>query len=208
MTSANATRRLNERQHALHEIQVMQAAQARRRQRRSWALWGAALLVIAIVVTLALLNAGTTESADARQAPDFTLPASDGSVVSLADYRGEPVVLYFNEGAGCDACLLQMQKIEQNPEFAEAGITVLPIVMNSAEQINAERTRLGVTTPFLIDDGTVSDAYDTLGTGMHEGLPGHGFILIDADGVQKWYGNYPSMWLEPDELLEEVTSRL
>lgn len=43
---------------------------------------------------------------------------------------------------------------------------------------------------------------------MHEGLPGHGFILIDAEGVQRWYGNYPSMWLEPDALLEEVTSRL
>lgn len=171
MTSASATRRLDERQHALHEIQVMQEAKTRHRQRRSWALWGAALLVIATVVTLALLNAGPTESVDTRRAPDFTLPASDGSVVSLADYRGAPVVLYFNEGAGCDACLLQMQKIEQNPAFAEAGITVLPIVMNSAEQINAERARLGVTAPFLIDDGTVSEAYGTSEQGCTRAFP-------------------------------------
>ncbi|MEP7762421.1 peroxiredoxin family protein [Sanguibacter sp. 25GB23B1] len=208
MTPPSASGRLDERQHALHEVQVMQAAQWRRRQRRSWALWGAALVLVAAVVTLGLLSSGPTESVDARQAPAFTLPVSDGSEASLADFRGGPVVLYFNEGAGCDSCLLQMQAIEQDPAFAEAGITVLPIVMNPAEQINAERDRLGVSTPFLIDDGTVSEAYGTLDAGMHEGLPGHGFILIDADGVQKWYGNYPSMWLDPDALFDEVTSRL
>ncbi|MCR6649303.1 MAG: peroxiredoxin family protein [Cellulomonas sp.] len=126
----------------------------------------------------------------------------------MADFRGGPVVLYFNEGAGCDACLTQMGAIEKDARFAEAGITVLPIVMNTAEQINADRERLGVQAPFLIDDGTVSDAYGTLGTGMHEGLPGHGFVLVDADGNQVWQGDYPSMWLAPDDLLDEVTSRL
>ena len=63
-------------------------------------------------------------------------------------------------------------------------------------------------TPFLLDDGTVSEAYDTLGKGMHAGLPGHSFVLIDTEGQQRWYGEYPSMWLDPDDLLTEVRSRL
>ncbi len=54
-----------------------------------------------------------------------------------------------------------------------------------------------VATPFLLDDGTVSSAYGTLGKGMHEGLPGHSFVLIDATGTQRWYGEYPSMWMDP-----------
>jgi hypothetical protein len=54
----------------------------------------------------------------------------------------------------------------------------------------------------------VSAAYGVLGTGMHEGLPGHGFVLVDADGIQRWYGSYPSMWLDPTDLLTQVTSRL
>ncbi len=29
--------------------------------------------------------------------------------------------------------------------------------------------------------------------------PGHSFVLIDADGHQRWYGEYPSMWLDPTE---------
>ncbi|ADG73273.1 peroxiredoxin family protein [Cellulomonas sp. CW35] len=208
MTSGTATRRLAERQQALQEVQAAQAGQARRRQRISWAAWGAGLLIVATLIAAALITSQPTTSSDVRVAPDFTLPASDGSTVSLADFRGGPVVLYFNEGAGCDSCLLQMAEIEKDPAFAETGITVLPIVMNTAEQINTDRQRLGVQAPFLLDDGTVSAAYDTLGKGMHEGLPGHGFVLVDADGNQLWHGNYPSMWLAPADLLKEVTSRL
>ena len=204
MTSGTATRRLAETQH----VPDAQAQDARRRQRRGWMAWGIGLLVVAVLVAAALLTSRPTTSETAQAATEFTLPTSDGSTVSLADFRGAPVILYFNEGAGCDSCLLQMVEIEKNPAFGEDGITVLPIVMNTAEQISADAERLGVRSPFLLDDGTVSEAYGTLGAGMHEGLPGHGFVLIDADGVQQWQGNYPSMWLDPTELLEEVQSRL
>ena len=50
------------------------------------------------------------------------------------------------------------------------------------DQILRDMELNGVATPFLLDDGTVSDAYDTLGKGMHAGLPGHSFVLIDAEG--------------------------
>lgn len=208
MTSGTAVRRQAERQQVLDELRQGQAAAAKRRHRVSLAAWGVALVIVVTLVVAALLASRPVESSDARVAPDFTLPTSDGQSVTLSALQGSPVVLYFNEGAGCDSCLMQMAEIEKDPAFAEAGITVLPIVMNTAEQINAERARLGVTSDFLLDDGTVSEEYGTLGTGMHEGLPGHGFILIDAEGVQKWYGNYPSMWLAPQDLLREVQSRL
>ena len=193
---------------ALARIKAEQAAQARRARIRSILLGTVALVVVAALVTVGLLSARPATSEAGGPAPDFTLPASDGSTVSLADYRGEPVVLYFNEGAGCDSCIQQMAAIEQDPDFAAAGITVLPIVMNSAEQINAERARFKITAPFLIDDGTVSQAYGTLGTGMHQGLPGHGFVLVGPDGTQLWKGDYPSMWLAPADLYAEVTKRL
>ena len=62
----------------------------------------------------------------------------------------------------------------------------------------------GVRTPFLLDDGTVSKAYGTIGKGMHADLPGHSFVLIDKAGNQRWYGAYPSMWLSNADLLKEV----
>jgi hypothetical protein len=80
--------------------------------------------------------------------------------------------------------------------------------MNTAEQIKADMATNGVKTPFLLDNGTVSAAYGTLGKGMHAGLPGHSFVLIDAGGVQRWYGEYPSMFLSSADLLKEVSSHL
>jgi peroxiredoxin len=129
--------------------------------------------------------------------------------VHLADYRGKNVILYFSEGAGCQACITQMGEITKNQAaFDKANIVVLPVVMNTKEQILADMAANGVTTPFLLDDGTVSKEYGTLGKGMHAGLPGHSFVLIDTAGVQRWYGEYPSMWLAPKDLLTEATKHL
>jgi len=118
------------------------------------------------------------------------------------------VLLYFSEGAGCQICLTQMGTLEKDAQVAKADLVVLPIVMNSREQIMADMSANGVKTPFLLDDGTVSKAYGTLGKGMHAGLPGHSFVLIDKLGVQRWYGDYPSMWLSPADLLTEVRKHL
>ena len=208
MTSGTATRRRAERQDALEETRREQQAAARKRQLLGRGAWVVGLLVVGTLVTAALLSSQPVVDTQTSPATPFTLPTSDGQAVSLSDFAGKPVILYFNEGAGCDSCLQQMTYIEQEPGFDEAGITVLPIVMNTADQINADAERLGVQSAFLLDDGTVSEAYGTLGTGMHEGLPGHGFVLVDADGMQVWYGNYPSMWLDPKELLEIALDKL
>lgn len=185
------------------------------RERRSrWLFLVASVLAVA-VIGLGLWSArpstsavNTGAAAATTTAPDFTLTNTNGQSVTLSKLRGHPVILYFNEGAGCGACTAQMAGIEKNPGFAEAGITVLPIVMNTADQIRSDMAAYGVTTPYLLDDGTVSAAYGVLGKGMHAGLPGHGFVVINAGGAQVWSGEYPSMWLDPTELLKEATSRL
>jgi peroxiredoxin len=208
MTSRTAMRREHDRQESLDQIRKTPADRASHRRRLVLGAWAAGLVMIVALVVAGLLSARPTQSSDARLAPDFTLPTSDGRSVSLSSLRGSPVLLYFSEGAGCDACLLQMNLIEKDPAFAAAGIRVLPIVMNTAAQISAEMTRLEVKTPFLLDDGTVSQAYGTLGKGMHQGLPGHGFVLVDAKGIQKWAGEYPSMYLAPETLMNEITTHL
>ena len=187
-----------------------QGGTQRDRNRGTWTriIGGAVTLIVLAVVGYGLWTAVPEQGDTQRLAPDFTLTTTAGTAVTLSALRPHPVLIYFNEGAGCASCTMQMAEIEKNPGFAEAGIEVLPVVMNSAEQILPDLQRFGVTTPYLLDDGTVSKAYDVLDKGMHPGLPGHGFVLIDGEGVQRWYGNYPSMWLDPQELLDEVTKRL
>jgi peroxiredoxin len=185
------------------------AQQETSRKRRRTLMGAAAAVAAAGLIGAALLSSRPTDTAAVRPAPDFTLTSTTGQQVHLADYRGKNVILYFSEGAGCQSCLVQMAQIEKDEAaFDAAGITVLPIVMNTTEQITADMAANGVRTPFLLDDGTVSTAYGTIGKGMHGNLPGHSFVLIDAQGQQRWYGEYPSMWLAPDQLLAQATSHL
>ena len=203
-TKAAAQSRLDRKERAqevLHE-------EARRRRMRS-VFWAVTLVAIAGVVAAMLLTARPESSSAVRTAPDFTLTNTDGEQVTLSALRGQNVLLYFSEGAGCQSCLVQMHEIEKRiDDFKALDVTVLPIVMNTKQQIVADMAANGVTTPFLLDDGSVSKAYDTLGKGMHAGLPGHSFVLIDKQGRQLWYGEYPQMWLSPDQLLEQVKKRL
>ncbi|WP_324653825.1 peroxiredoxin family protein [Georgenia sp. H159] len=208
MTSSTLHPSAKDRVRHKHAEEKAQAQAAASKARRRRILGICALLAMVAAAIYALATSGTASSEETRRAPDFTLPTTAGTTVTLSELRGEPVILYFNEGAGCASCTVQMAEIEKEPGFAEAGITVLPIVMNTAEQIRLDMQRYGATTPYLLDDGTVSEAYGTLGTGMHPGVPGHGFVLIDAQGNQLWQGDYPSMWLEPAQLLKEATSRL
>jgi peroxiredoxin len=207
MTSGSSTR---------HRTEAARAEQEQARQheqrRRTWTrlvIGASVLVVVAGVIAAALYSSQPEQTATSRVAPDFTLTDTSGVSHSLADYRGQNVVLYFSEGAGCQSCLVQMGEIEKMADqFKAANITVLPIVMNTKDQILADMQANGVTTPFLLDDGTVSTAYGTIGKGMHGGLPGLSFVAIDAQGTQRWYGEYPGMWLNPTDLLEQATTAL
>lgn len=168
---------------------------------------GVALIVAVAAMLLASRSPRFGEGVG-PQAPMFTLPSTGGGSVSLADFRGKDVLLYFSEGVGCDTCFFQMRDLEQNATKLSADeLTVLPIVVNPADQVRSVLDRFGLRTPFLIDaDKSVSDAYDVLGTGMHENLPGHSFILVDGSGRIAWRGDYPSMFVSTDQLLSDIGS--
>jgi len=151
-----------------------------------------------------------TEAALGSPAPGFELASTDGGTVSLADHRGHDVLLYFSEGVGCDACFYQQAMIEADGQrFADADITVVPIVVSPAADVRRELERFGLATPFLIDpDRSVSTAYDTIGRGHHADLPGHSFVLVDGDGTMRWRIDEPSMYVEPSRLVERATQAL
>ena len=144
------------------------------------------------------------------RAPDFTLPSTEDGSVSLDDFSGRNLLLYFNEGAGCDACFTQMVEIEREAEaFASQDVTVVGVVANPMEITQAELARFGLTTPYLVDaDTSVSSAYGMLGQGMHANLPGHGFVLIDGSGELLWKKEYPTMYVSAGELLDEIRGAL
>jgi len=153
---------------------------------------------------------GSETIATGVRAPAFSLPATDGRTVSLASLQGRNLLLYFNEGVGCDSCFSQLVEIEKSQaRLDELGVTLVPFMPNSVSEVRRELARFGLRTPALIDASLdVARAYDTLGRGHHANLPGHSFILVDKAGTIRWRGDYPSMYVASAELLETIVSRL
>lgn len=146
-------------------------------------------------------------------APEFTLTASTGEQVSLGDFRGKSVLLYFQEGLSCQPCWDQIRDLEKNQAGLEnAGIdAVVSITTDPADLIQQKVTDEKLTTPVLSDpDLQVSRSYNANQYGMMGDMrDGHSFILVGPDGVIRWradYGGAPdyTMFLPTAKMLADL----
>ncbi|MCU1694343.1 MAG: Thiol peroxidase, Bcp-type [Mycobacterium sp.] len=148
-------------------------------------------------------------------APAFTLPSSQGREISLADYRGRSVLLYFQEGLSCQPCWDQIGDLEhQQSALAAAGIdTVVSITTDPANLIAQKTADERLTTPVLSDPNmAVSQAYNANQFGMMGTMrDGHSFVLVGPDGHIRWradYGGAPkyTMFLPTDKILADLAA--
>ena len=69
------------------------------------------LIVLSVPISLVIRRAVNSEDRidpiNSGPAPAFTLQSLDGETVSLADFRGRPVVVNFWSGAWCEPCRLE-----------------------------------------------------------------------------------------------------
>jgi peroxiredoxin Q/BCP len=146
-------------------------------------------------------------------APDFTLPASTGGEVSLSDYGGRSVLLYFQEGLMCQPCWDQIRDLEQNEAaLAAAGIDeIVSITTDPVDLVARKMADEGMATPVLSDPTLeVSRAYTTNQYGMMGTTRnGHSFILVGPDGEITWradYGGAPDyvMYLPTESMLADL----
>ncbi len=91
-----------------------------------------------------------TESGDT--APEFTLLDADGKEVSLADYRGRRVVVYFYPAASTPGCTKQACDFRDNlAELNGAGIDIVGISPDKPAKLAKFRDKEGLTFPLLSD---------------------------------------------------------
>jgi peroxiredoxin Q/BCP len=98
-------------------------------------------------------------------APDFTAATTDGKRVSLKDYRGKKLVMYFyprDDTPGCtkQACSLR----DHNREIAAKGAAILGVSTQGEASHRKFTDKYQLNFPLLADtDGAVGRAYGTLG---------------------------------------------
>ncbi|WP_030906386.1 thioredoxin-dependent thiol peroxidase [Streptosporangium amethystogenes] len=121
-------------------------------------------------------------------APDFTLPAADGTTVSLEQYRGRRVILYFYPAAMTPGCTKQACDFRDSlASLTSAGLAVLGVSKDTPAKLAKFVERDALTFPLLSDpDLEVHKAYDAYGEKMMYGKTTVGVIrstfVIDADG--------------------------
>lgn len=173
---------------------------------------GIAVVVIFIVVAMVLSSSGSSSNISSTgslkigdPAPQFTLPSTSGNTVALSDYEGKPVVLYFNEGVGCQPCWQQIIDLEKDSSFTSLNIPMVTISPNELALWNPILRNNPIKSPILADTNSrVSSTYGmlTMKSSMHNGSsPGHTFLLLDKDHKVRWIGDYPAMNMPASDII-------
>jgi peroxiredoxin len=148
-----------------------------------------------------------------KTAPDFTLPAVDGSSVRLSELRAKSnVLLYFQEGIMCPPCWQQMRDLKGDADkLAALNTALVTITVDPLDQLKANVPRERVEGMTLLSDNDlkVSSLYQALYTGMMGGrTPGHSFVLIGTDGTILWRRDFKEMYVTDPTILDPVAKAL
>ncbi|QQQ77510.1 thioredoxin-dependent thiol peroxidase [Saccharothrix sp. 6-C] len=125
------------------------------------------------------------------QAPAFTLPDSEGKPVSLSDYAGRSVVVYFYPAAGTPGCTKQACDFRDSiGDLASSGYEVVGISPDKPEKLAKFAAAEGLNFPLLSDvDRKVLTEWAAFGEKQNYGKTVMGVIrstfLVDPEGKIK-----------------------
>jgi peroxiredoxin Q/BCP len=124
-----------------------------------------------------------------EKAPEFTLPDQDGKPVSLSDYVGQTVVLYFYPKADTPGCTTQACGLRDSiSDFNDVGAVVLGISPDPVKRVKKFHDGQGLNFTLLADeDHAICDLYGVWGEKSMYGKKYWGAMrstyVIDADGT-------------------------
>jgi peroxiredoxin Q/BCP len=124
-----------------------------------------------------------------QPAPAFALPDQDGQPVSLSDFAGQTVVLYFYPKADTPGCTTQACGIRDRAgDYEAAGAVVLGVSPDAPDRLRAFADKHGLEFTLLSDsDHSVAEAY---GVWVEKSMYGRTFMgiqratfIIDGSGT-------------------------
>ena len=141
-----------------------------------------------------------------KPAPDFSLTTGDGSQVSLKDYHGKWVVLYFYPKDFTSGCTLEAQNFQRDlSKYTDAGVVILGVSVDTAQSHKDFCAKEGLNFKLLADpDAKVSTEYGSVMDYKGQKLAARNTFIINPDGdVVKVYTS-----VKPAEHSEQVLKDL
>ncbi|MEM8672819.1 MAG: peroxiredoxin [Cyanobacteria bacterium P01_G01_bin.67] len=113
-------------------------------------------------------------------APAFTTVDDEGNSVSLEDFAGKIVVLYFYPKDDTPGCTKQAQSFRDNfAEYQNQDMVVLGVSMDDQASHQKFKEKYGLPFQLLVDsDGSITKAYDVDGGGYAKRVT----YIIDGKG--------------------------
>jgi peroxiredoxin Q/BCP len=156
------------------------------RKRRMLTLFGiVVLLVVGVAAFSLVLRAGDKAPAVGSAAPDFTLNSQDGKPVSLHDFKGKWVVLYFYPKDMTTGCTIEAHNFQRDlSKYDAKNAVILGVSVQDSKSHQEFCTKESLTFNLLADtEKRVSDEYGSLlNMGVMKLSSRHTF-LIDPNGV-------------------------
>jgi peroxiredoxin Q/BCP len=139
-----------------------------------------------------------------QMAPDFTLPSQDGSKVSLHDFRGKWVVLYFYPKDGTSGCTLEAHNFQRDlPKYEQLNAEIVGVSVDSADSHKDFCAKQGLHFKLLADtEKKVSEEYDSLMKIVHFSQRNTFLVAPDGKIAKVWLG------VSPGKHSEEVLAAL
>ncbi len=129
-----------------------------------------------------------TRLSPGETAPDFTLPATDSSSVSLSGFRGRSTIVYFYPAAATPGCTKEACDFRDNLNtLQDAGYAVVGISPDPVPKLEKFAEAENLNFPLLSDpDHAVAEAYGAWGEKKNYGKTYEGLIrstvVVDPDG--------------------------
>lgn len=131
----------------------------------------------------------TTKLEVGQMAPEFSLPSNAGKPMSLSDFRGKYVVLYFYPKDDTPGCTVEAKDFEAAAaEIEKRNAVVLGVSKDTIESHQKFSTKHSLHFPLLSDlDTSVTDAYGAWGEKNMYGKKSMGIVrttvIIGPDGT-------------------------
>jgi peroxiredoxin Q/BCP len=171
-------------------------------------LAGLAAIVAVIAVLAITLRAGDKTPAVGSSAPDFTLNSQEGKPISLHDFKGKWVVLYFYPKDMTTGCTIEAHNFQRDlAKYQEKNAVILGVSVQDEKSHQEFCAKESLTFKLLADTKKeVSEKYDSIMNLAVAKLSARHTFLIDPSGTLRKVWTDVDVKTHSDDVLAALDS--